>query len=476
MGIILTVMVLYLVACIAIGIFSRGRVKTEDDFLAAGGKIGILAGGSSLAAAQMSVGTSIGTVGFIYANGYNFSWIWPFIWVAWGINAFWIGPKLKNFYVKTGALTVPDFVGARFESDFARTVTALILLVAFSLTIMAELIGIGTIFSVALNIPPMYTITVCAVVFIIYTIGGGLFSVIYTSLFQMCIFLVGFVSAAVIAVNAAGGLIQMNTQLAAIDASLIGQGMPVSNVIAGGLSFGFMMIGYPLIAVRFYAIKDKKAIRDSCGIAIVLQAVIATCVCLMGVSARVLFPDMLSPDHATATIAINLLPAVLGGLLLAAVLASSQSTASGVLLMVSSAVSYDIVKSRFRPNMTDEEVLKMSRIILVIIGLVCIPLTQLELPLIQQIWIDAASIIGSTFAMPTLLGVIWKRPNRLGGTLSIIFGFVCSTGWMLLGNPYGVSCIYLGVVGSLVGLLIGTFSSPPPSEETIKLFFEEAEA
>lgn len=465
------VIALYLIISVAIGVYTKGKIKTEDDFLAAGGKMGVLVGGLALSAAQMSVGTSIGTVGFQNAFGYNFSWIWIFIWIAWTVNAFWIGPRLKKFYEKTGSLTVPEFVAVRYESNFARSMSALFLLIAFALTIVAELVGIGTIFSVAMGIPPVYTIIVTAVVFIVYTMFGGQFSVVYTSVFQMIIFLAGFVIAAGFALYRVGGLVRMNEALAEIDPSLVAEGMPIGTVMASGLSFGFMMIGYPLVAQRFFSIRDGKTIRDACGIVIITQAIMATCVAIMGVSSRVLF-NLSSPDDASATIAVELLPALLGGLLLAAILASAQSTASGVLLMIGSAVSHDIVKTQFRPNMDQKQVLSLSRICLAVIGLAVIPIAFLELPLIQQIWINAAAIIGSTFAIALLFGVCWKRGNSLGGTLSIALGFLCSTIWMLAGNPFGVSCIYLGIGGSLLGMIVGSLATPPPSEKTVKIFFE----
>lgn len=467
------VMVAYLLIVIMIGVYVQGRVKSEDDYLAAGGNVGAVVGGAALAGAQMSVGTAIGSVGFHNQIGYNFIWVWLFLWAGWVLNAFFIAPKMKNYYDSHGALTIPDLLGERYESNVVRVLSAIVLLIGFGMTIVAELVGIGYVFQTTMGISPAVTIILTAIIFIVYTMAGGMFAVVYTNLFQMGVFLLGFVIAAITILTKTGGFTSMNNQLAAINPALVANGMPVNVMLAAGFSFFFMMVGYPLIAMRFYSLKDKKTIRKSIGIAFILQAIMAICVLIVGVGSRVVFPDLAMADLATPTVATKLLNPLFGGLLLAAVLAASQSTTSGVLLMISSAISHDIIKKIMYPNLSEKTLMKITRISALIVGLLPIPFALRPTPLIQQIWIDAGAVIGSSYAIVMMAGLYWKRANRMGGLLSMLGGFGSSTIWLLLKNPFGLSPIYPGALMAFLGMVLGSMLTEKPSESVLETFFNQ---
>jgi Na+/proline symporter len=178
----IAVLVLYLLVVIGIGFYMRRRVHNEKDYLAAGGTLGALVGGATLAATQMSAGTAIGSVGFHYNFGYNYSWIWLFIWASWVIMALVMAPKMKALFNSHGALTIPDLLGVRYESKAIRVIAVIILLFAFGLTIVAELVGGSYVLNVAFGVPETAGVLIIAAVFILYTVLGGLFAIAYTDL------------------------------------------------------------------------------------------------------------------------------------------------------------------------------------------------------------------------------------------------------------------------------------------------------
>jgi SSS family transporter len=467
------VLVLYLLVVIAIGFYMRRRIRTEKDYLAAGGTLGVLVGGATLAATQMSAGTAIGTVGFHYQTGYNFSWIWLAIWVSWVINALLLGPKMKRFYNTHGAVTIPDLLGTRYESKTIRVIAVVILLVAFGLTIVAELVGGSYILNVAFGIPTAAGVFLIAGVFIAYTVLGGLFAIAYTDLLQMIVFSLGFAIAVPFAVGQAGGFATLNEKLASIEPSLVASGMPLSTLIASGISFFILLIGYPIIAIRFYSLKDNKTIRRAVGVSFFFQAIIAISVAFLGVSARVLYPNLETADLASPTIAMQLLPPILGGLLLAAILAAIQSTVSAILLMLGSAISHDIVKNVMGREMSERQLVNLTRVSVLIMGLLPIPFALNPLPLIQQIWINAAALIGSAFAVVTVLGLYWKRGTTAGAIISMVGGIGSAAVWLMLGNPFGINAVYISVPVSLLSFILVSLVTKPVSREALQPFFRD---
>lgn len=469
---VISVVIAYLILVLIIGYYAKKFVHDEVDFLAAGGKLGPLVGGASLAATQMSAGTAIGSVGFHYLFGYNFAWVWLGIWASWVIMSIYIAPKMKNFFYSHKALTIPDLLGTRFESNGIRILSVIILIVSFGMTIVAELVGGAYILNVIFNTPKNIGIIIIAAILIAYTYLGGLFAVAYTSLVQMIVFAISFVFAIPFVIKSAGGFLALNEKLAAIEPTLVFNGMPLNALIAALISFFIMMIGYPLVAVRFYAIKNTKSIQLAVGYSFIFQGILAFAVAILGVSARVLFPDLATPDLATPTIAM-MLPGFFGGLLLAGVLAAIQSTASSTLLMLSSGISHDIVKNVMGRKLSEKEQLRLNRIAVLILGIIPIPFAMFPTPLIQQIWINAACLIGSSFAVVTFLGLYWKRATKLGALASMLGGLLTASIWLILGNPFGIDPVYISLPVSLILMIIISLITKPVSKEALMPFFKD---
>jgi Na+/proline symporter len=131
-----------------------------------------------------------------------------------------------------------------------RVIAVVILLVAFGPTIVAELVGGSYILNVAFGIPTAAGVFLIAGVFIAYTVLGGLFAIAYTDLLQMLVFSVGFAIAVPYAVGQAGGFTALNEKLASIEPTLVANGMPLSTLIASGVSFFILLLGYPCPFLR----------------------------------------------------------------------------------------------------------------------------------------------------------------------------------------------------------------------------------
>src|SRR4029450_9922522 len=147
----LTVALVYFAIVFGVSIWGYFHTETEEEFLAAGRSIEPWVGGAVLAATQISAGTFVGTLGRHYLTGVSWIVIWFGVWSGWVISAMFVAPKLRRF----GALTVADYVGQRFASEGARTLAAGLIIVTYTIFLVAQFQAIGEIATAIFGVSPL---------------------------------------------------------------------------------------------------------------------------------------------------------------------------------------------------------------------------------------------------------------------------------------------------------------------------------
>ena len=146
--VLLVVTGVYFSIVLGVAVWGYFHTETEEDFLAAGRTIGPWVGGAVLAATQISAGTFVGTLGRHYLTGVSWIWIWFGLWAGWMTSALLVAPKLRRF----GALTVADYVGKRFASDGARTLSAALIILTYTVYLTAQFQAVGEIASAVFGV------------------------------------------------------------------------------------------------------------------------------------------------------------------------------------------------------------------------------------------------------------------------------------------------------------------------------------
>jgi Na+/proline symporter len=126
-----TAVVAYMAVVCGIGLWGYRRASSEEGFLVAGRSLGPVLGGATLMANQVSAGATIGMVGFHYYSGFSYAWSWPLVWI---VCAFFVAPRIRRH----SGFTLPDYFAARFDSPLARAVSALLILIAYSVMLSAQ--------------------------------------------------------------------------------------------------------------------------------------------------------------------------------------------------------------------------------------------------------------------------------------------------------------------------------------------------
>ena len=502
--------VLYFTFMTGIGVyfFVKGKSKGEKDYFLGGRDMGGWVSALSAGASDMSAWVLMGLPGAIYLYGMNQVWI--SIGLIIGTICAWIfiAPKLRRYAIKANdAITVPEFLSNRFmaKGSMLRVACAIVFLAGYLIYAASSVYACGNLFSMLV---PSETTDMKAVGMIIftaiilgYTLLGGFKAVCWTDFFQgmlmlAALMIVPIVASALVGINGASGSAGETPEhfyslLVFNEAGKAGVWANVSNILTG-LGWGLGYFGMPHIIVRYMAIKSRKEMRKSQIIGSTWTFLILTMATVLAIVARSYLTGTLDGSNKELVFAMTVRQllsfgalALIGGILIAAILAAAMSTADSQLLASSSAFASDIYKTVINKDASDKTVLNVGRYAVIAITLFAFGLAMLvhflEITDIMGLVSAAWSIFGAAFSPVIILSLFWKRFNYNGAVASILSGFFSSILWMVLFNLeyYGFTSViantglYEIVPGFIIGIAVGVIVSlctKAPEKEVVELF------
>jgi len=476
------ILVLYFAVTIGLGIYFSRKIKDTSGYYTTGRSMNAAVTGFSYAATQMSAGSVIGSPATIYKMGYGYL---P-VGISSTSNPWWtfltIGERIRRVAERINATTFGDIYQARYGKS-ARTIYGLMILLFLVPMMVGQLKACGDILSVMVGLDYTLGMILAASVIIIYTWSGGMFAVAWTDLVQGLIMMAGMIALASAALGQTGGLTAMHFSLKAIDPRLVTlTGMTtalwaISNIFVWSV---LQIGGAAHSVVRFLIPKDAQTLKRALGYAVVFMTTIFVCAAIIGLSGRVLLPDLKVADRVVPTLAVSLLHPVLGGLLMCAALGAIMSSVDSVLLLCSSAATKDLYVGLINPKATDKQQLYLGRTITVVLGIVPILLALKPLDAVQ--WLVALSfqILASALTVPVFCAVWWPKATRSAGIASMLSGVATAVIWYIIGwNQFGnlsnwPGGIWPGVIGTavsaLVMVVVSSFTAPI-DQETKEIFY-----
>ncbi len=472
MGVTLSVvLVVYLALILGISIWSAFHTKTEVDFIAAGRSIGPIVGGAVLAATQISAGTVVGTLGRHYLTGVSWWYIWFGIWTGWLVSAFWVAPKLRRF----GALTVPDYIAARFGSEKARALAAILIVVSYTIYLVAQFQASGEIALAVFGIQPLTAMLILVSSTALYTLLGGVRSSSYIEFVQTLIMVAGLVIAVPVLLSHAGGLGQSVAFLQSLDSRLLGWYYGPKELAAFGISFGLSIAAAPYEMTRFYSMRDERTVKQAIAISIGFQLIIGVSVMAIGLLTRVLFPNLASSDQASSIMAFEALPPLVGALLIVAMVSAIMSTVNSVLLVTGASVAHDLYGKFIRPHSSQSQLVMVNRISIVILAVIPLFFALQKFADVQAIVIEQAKFIASFFFVPVVIGLNWRRGTAAGAVAAMLGGFLACLIWEFTGQrgfgTHGIDAVEVSVATSLVLFVVVSRFTRSGPDENLKIFF-----
>lgn len=473
MSIAIVVFGAYLLLLIAIGVASARATQDESDYWIAGGKLGAVAGGATMAATHASAGTFVGTIGVIYTVGWSFTWLVLSIPIAYAFVAIVLAPR----FTRQRELTLPAFLETRYASKRIRALAAVVIVVAIVVYIQAQLIASGLIAQVVLGITPETGMIVFALLLIAYTMVGGMVAVVSTDIVQLLVMTVGALAAAPLALRQLGGLDQTLRLAEAVKPDVFTWGaLPTPLLLTLGLAFTLGSVSTPEKLVRLYTMRDMKTLRRGVLLAMTAATGLNLLVFLIGLASIVLFPTLPTGDLAMPLAARAVLPPVLGALLLAAVISAMMSTVDSLLLVAGAALSEDLYKNVINPGASTRRVAWTGRFGVLLAGLAPLGLLLSGVgrgELVQFIVLLFTALMASSFFFPVVLGVLWRRATKEGAAAGIVGGLVTCTLWKLWG-PATLDPVLPGFLASGALMIVISLVTPPSPPEALAVYFDDA--
>ncbi len=466
----------YLAAIFAIGAVALRRTRTEGDYWIAGGRLGWFLGGATLAATHASAGTYIGTVGVIHTAGWEFAWLVLFIPLSYWFMAGVLAPR----FARTRELTLPAFIERRYYSRRARALAAVVILIASTVYIQAQVIAGGLIAETVFGIPPVRGMVFFTAVLLAYTAVGGMVAVVYTDLVQLVVMVVGALLAAPMVFRLLDGPAPLFAAVEALRPETFAFGsLPGALLLTMGISFLLGGVATPEKLVRLYTMRDQREIRRGLLLAMTLATAVNLLVFLIALAAIGLFPLLPSGDLAMPLIAGSALPPVLGALLLAAIMSAIMSTVDSLLLVAGSALSHDLL-GVLRPCTSPRARMLAARSGIFFVGIT--PLVLIlsgvgEGELIQFIVLLFTAIMASAFFVPVVLGVLWRGLTREGAFAAMTGGVTAVFVWqsgVLPWPGFGPESVHSAAPGVLISVLLGVVVSrltPKAPESALRPYF-----
>jgi len=433
MGPVLIGFIIYLLMILGVGTWTYRLTKTQEDFIIAGRKLNPWVAAFSERASGESAWLLLGLPGAVFLVG--LIEIWTAIGCILGIAFAW-SVIAKDLRVKTeeyGAITLPEFFSRNFalEDNRIKIVATFIVIFFYSLYVSAQFNGAGKTLNVSFGIPHITGIIIGAIVIVFYTLMGGFFAVAWTDFLQAIIMIVTLVALPVVGFIA---ILQGGFDFNFTLSSLVGtnRGWTAFAGVIGGLSWGLGYTGQPHLITRYMAIKDPEKVRISRNIAILWSIPAFFGAFFIGAVGRVLVSQggLSDVEQLMPHLATNLFPLWFAGILISGAIAAMMSTADSQLLVVTSAFSEDIYHDTFKKKISQKALLRTSRLITLLVGIIAFILAVVSKKLIFTMVSYAWSGLGASFGPALLLSLKWPRTTGDGVLAGMITGAVSTIMWI----------------------------------------------
>jgi len=445
----------YSSALTALGLWIARKVRGPADFFVAGRKLTWPYIAATMLAANIGAGATVGATGLAYQQGVS-AWFWNGS-AALGslLLAIFVGPRIWSLAAERGYLTVGDFLEDRYGQSVRVIIASLIWIGALFILAGQLLLG-AAVFSVVAGMPKWAGVLIGGAAMTAYFSAGGLLSSVGVSAVQLVVKFTGFAIAIPILLSAAGGMTTISQT----------PGLPgtfFDPLFSAGANSGFTLlllsgpnfIVSPGLIQKIYGAASPRAVRLGVGANAIALMIFAFLPVFLGLTARVLFPDIERPDLVLPTLLLHGLPVWLGALALAAVFSAEVGACEAILFMLSTSLSQDLYKRVMNPNAGPEQVLKVARVAALVGGSAGMLLAIFVVGEIIDALSIFYSIIGATLLVPVVGGLLVRSAASRDALASIAAGMIAflavrlgtdRTGWL---NPN-----LWGLVASAAGFFL----------------------
>lgn len=494
------VLVFYLLVMMGIGLHFYKKSNSQLDYYLGGRNLNAWVTSISAQASDMSGWLLMGLPGTAFLltknNGMSEA-VWTAIGLAVGTYLNWLllAKRLRKYSEhSSNSITIPTFLESRFkdQTHIIKLISAVFIVIFFLIYTAAQFSAGAKLFNTVFGLDYTVALIVGAIVIVSYTFLGGFLAVCWTDLIQGILMFLALIILPIIAINKLGGVdatMDIATGLSEITNSFgVNEWLGVSSfsllTIISITAWGLGYFGQPHILSRFMGIKHSKDIKPARRIAIVWVVISLGAAVLIGIIGKAYMSTISSAEELANMdgekifiyLVQNILTgpglAIIGGILLTAILAAIMSTADSQLLVTSSAISEDICKNIFK-GLSEVKLVWISRLSVIVVALIALVLASDPNSSVFDLVAYAWAGFGAAFGPAILISLYWKRMNRQGALAGIVSGGIMVIVWRNFIKSYiNLYEILPAFVVSVLMIIIVSLLTAEPEEAVTKEFDE----
>lgn len=441
------IVICYLVGMLVIGaIVGKLKIKNSEDYMVAGRRMGLFMVAFSLSANNIGGGSTTGLAGKAFG--------------AWGMSAIWyvlaasiamiplafFAPKIR----KTLAVTIPEVIGRRFGKSSSIFSAILNIIALFCLT-SSQVAASGSVVSALTGIPMNVCLILAGIVIILYTTLGGMIADQISDLVQFIIIFIGLAIATPFVINGIGGWQVLSAKLPAAQLSPTKIGWVV--IIGYIFNYFCTFLSGPEMISRFESAKDEKTAFRASLLSGVLMAAMAIFPTLLGLAALAVkdsLPNVVA-SNAMMSVTSKFAPTFITGLVSAAIISATMSSADSNLLCMSTMAMNDIIKPYTKLVVDDKKSILYTRSLNVVFCAIAMAISMFNINIVTMNTFAFAIRCAGPFAAYGL-GLIIPRATKHSGQISIITGTIGVIFWQILSG----GDFFLGILPVVFGCAVGT--------------------
>lgn len=471
----LIAVLLYLSILVLVGAYRSRQVKTGDDFLVAGRTLPARVLVFTLLATWVGSGSLFGGAGLGYRAGFPALWQSAGAWVGIAL-VYFIAPRVRRI----AQYTVPDILELRY-GPVARVLGTITTVLAYTTIAAYQFRGGGRLLALIADVDPDTGALITMIFCVVFTSLAGMLSIAYLDVGNGILMTAGVMLAVVFMVDGAGGVGLSLAALRPDQMSLFGTLGPQAS-LALFLPTMFLLLGEANMYQKFFSARDERAARLAVVAWVLGTIVVETLIDSTGVLASVVMPGLseAQSEEIVIRVAIDLLPAFMGVVLVCGAAAIIVSTANSFLLTPSTNLIRDVYQRFVNPGMTDRQVIVYTRVIVAVLGVVGYVAGKF-FPTILAMALWAYTMYGAGIT-PALLGaLLWRRATRMGGVASILVGMLTTLSWEIVGLArgsdgvpdylFGLETAYPALVLSIGTLVLVSLVTPASDEEEVAALY-----
>lgn len=491
---IMLTIIVYLAGMVGIGVYWSKKNNNVGDFYLGGRKLGPFVTAMSAEASDMSGWLLMGLPGLAYISGIaEPAWTAIGLGIGTYINWLMVAKRIRTYTHEVDAITLPDFFSLRYrdEKNVLMGIAALFIIIFFIPYTASGFAACGKLFSSIFAIDYLPAMLISAVVIVAYTATGGFLAASTTDLIQSIVMSIALLVVVCFGVHVAGGIDavaananSMVDYLSLSASHAVGEGTTTPYgflTIVSTLAWGLGYFGMPHILLRFMAIEDKEKLKLSRRIATIWVFIAMGVAIFIGVVGNAMtaagaLPFLEGSSSETVIVVISdflskygVLAAIMGGVILAGILASTMSTADSQLLAASSSFSQNLVQGFFRIKISAKTAMTLARASVLGIAVIGAFIAKDPNSSVFRIVSFAWAGFGATFGPVVLTALFWKRSNKQGALAGMIVGGVMVFVWKYLVRPMGgiwdIYELLPAFLLALAAIVIVSLATAEPSKE-----------